>query len=258
MDLRFDQSLSCGYKSSAQRIRVMSEAWLGENMYCPNCGNPRLSHLTNNSPVADFQCDYCGEIFELKSKSGILGKKIADGAYSTMIERITSDSNPDLFLLHYSQAFAVTGLLLIPRFFFVPEIIEKRKPLAATAKRHGWVGCNILFGEIPEQGKIAVIQNSSVLNRQDVIHNYSRVKQLQTKSLESRSWLLDVLGCVNDISKNEFSLSDVYAYVELLRKKHVNNNNVEAKIRQQLQFLRNKGIIAFLGRGKYRKSFDLK
>lgn len=254
MRLSFDTSLSEKYNSSAQKIRVMSESWLGDNMYCPNCGNPRISHLTNNSPVADFQCDNCGEIYELKSKNGNLGKKIADGAYSTMIERITSDSNPDLFLLQYSESLSVTELLLIPRFFFVPDIIEKRKPLAATARRHGWIGCNILFGEIPQQGKISVIQNSRILDRQDVIQNYDRIKQLRTKSIESRGWLLDVLSCINDIQKTEFSLSDVYGYVEVLQKKHINNNNVEAKIRQQLQFLRDKGFIEFLGKGQYRKA----
>ena len=254
MRLSFDTSLSEKYNSSAQKIRVMSESWLGDNMYCPNCGNPRISHLTNNSPVADFQCDNCGEIYELKSKNGNLGKKIADGAYSTMIERITSDSNPDLFLLQYSESLSVTELLLIPRFFFVPDIIEKRKPLAATARRHGWIGCNILFGEIPQQGKISVIQNSRILDRQNVIQNYDRIKQLRTKSIDSRGWLLDVLSCINDIPKTEFNLSDVYGYVEVLQKKHINNNNVEAKIRQQLQFLRDKGFIEFLGKGQYRKA----
>ena len=254
MRLSFDTSLSEKYNSSAQKIRVMSESWLGDNMYCPNCGNPRISHLTNNSPVADFQCDNCGEIYELKSKNGNLGKKIADGAYSTMIERITSDSNPDLFLLQYSESLSVTELLLIPRFFFVPDIIEKRKPLAATARRHGWIGCNILFGEIPQQGKISVIQNSRILDRQNVIQNYDRIKQLRTKSIDSRGWLLDVLSCINDIPKTEFTLSDVYGYVEVLQKKHINNNNVEAKIRQQLQFLRDKGFIEFLVKGQYRKA----
>ena len=254
MRLSFDTSLSEKYNSSAQKIRVMSESWLGDNMYCPNCGNPRISHLTNNSPVADFQCDNCGEIYELKSKNGNLGKKIVDGAYSTMIERITSDSNPDLFLLQYSKSLSVTELLLIPRFFFVPDVIEKRKPLAATARRHGWVGCNILFGEIPQQGKISVIQNSRILDRQNVIQNYDRIKQLRTKSIDSRGWLLDVLSCINDIPKTEFNLSDVYGYVEVLQKKHINNNNVEAKIRQQLQFLRDKGFIEFLGKGQYRKA----
>lgn len=253
MILRFDTALIEGYKSSAQKIRVMSESWLGNNMYCPNCGNPKIQHMTNNSPVADFQCNNCGVIYELKSKSGTIGKKIPDGAYSTMIERITSDSNPDLFLLQYSNQYDVTGLMIIPRFFFVPDIIEKRKPLAPTARRHDWVGCNILYSYIPDQGRIAIINNSSVVNQTDVIESYSRIKKLKTKSLESRGWLLDVLNCVNDIEHNEFTLNDVYSYVDILQQKHINNNNVEAKIRQQLQFLRDKGFIEFLSKGQYRK-----
>ncbi|MBQ1398560.1 MAG: restriction endonuclease, partial [Clostridia bacterium] len=35
--------------------------------------------------------------------------------------------------------------------------------------------------------------------------------------------------------------------------KHIHNNNIEAKIRQQLQILRDKGFIEFLERGHYRK-----
>ena len=76
---------------------------------------------------------------------------------------------------------------------------------------------------------------------------------MQTSNLEKRGWLLDVLNCVNDIGSSEFTLRDVYSYVEVLQKKHIYNNNVEAKIRQQLQFLRDKGFIEFLERGHYRK-----
>ena len=62
-----------------------------------------------------------------------------------------------------------------------------------------------------------------------------------------------MLTCINTIDSVEFSLQDVYAFEELLQKKHRNNNNVEAKIRQQLQILRDKGVIEFLERGHYRK-----
>ena len=82
---------------------------------------------------------------------------------------------------------------------------------------------------------------------------FNKIKKLHTKNLESRGWLIDVLNCVNDIDSNEFSLRDVYDYVEVLQQKHVSNNNVEAKIRQQLQLLRDKGFIEFLERGHYRK-----
>lgn len=67
--------------------------------------------------------------------------------------------------------------------------------------------------------------------------------------------LLDVLSCINNIETNEFCLRDVYKYTEVLQEKYIHNHNVEAKIRQQLQFLRDKGFIEFLGRGHYKKSF---
>ena len=253
MDLRFNYSLAESYKSNSQKIRVMSESWIAENMYCPCCGNPHIFKLDNNSPVADMQCDNCGEIFELKTKKGRFGSKINDGAYSTMIERITSATNPALFAMSYDADYCVTNLMLIPKFFFVPEIIEKRKSLAPTAKRAGWTGCNILFSDIPMQGKINIIQNSNILSAVEVVDNYNIIQKLQTNNLESRGWLLDVLNCINDIDKTEFTLQDVYSYVEILRQKHITNNNIEAKIRQQLQILRDKGFIEFLDRGHYRK-----
>jgi len=51
----------------------------------------------------------------------------------------------------------------------------------------------------------------------------------------------------------EFSLSEVYAFESVLSQMHPQNHNVKAKIRQQLQFLRDKNIIEFLGNGMYRK-----
>ena len=65
--------------------------------------------------------------------------------------------------------------------------------------------------------------------------------------------MIDVLNCLNKIQTRDFSLSDVYDFVEELQLKHINNNNVKAKIRQQLQILRDRGFIEFLGNGIYRK-----
>ena len=45
----------------------------------------------------------------------------------------------------------------------------------------------------------------------------------------------------------------MYEFVNELKIKHTSNNNIEAKIRQQLQFLRDKGFIEFTSRGNYRK-----
>lgn len=255
MNLHFDEALGEKYKSRAQKIRVMSENWVGENMFCPCCGNPHIVELKNNESVADMQCNNCGGIFELKSKEGKLGKKINDGAYSTMIKRITSITNPELFVMQYSSDYVVTDLTLIPKFFFVPQIIEKRKPLASTARRAGWTGCNILYSQIPQQGKISIIKNGIVKSASEVVKNYARIKRLEIQDVNSRSWLFDVLNCVNNIESNEFCLQEIYTYTETLQEKHINNHNVEAKIRQQLQYLRDKGFIEFLGRGCYKKCF---
>ena len=253
MNLHFNKTLGEKYKSKSQKARVMSENWICENMFCPCCGNPHIKDLKNNQPVADMQCYNCGEIFELKSKEGKIGKKINDGAYSTMIERITSITNPDLFIMRYSSNYVVVDLVLVPKFFFVPQIIEKRNPLALTARRAGWTGCNILYSDIPEQGKISIIENSVVKSSNEVIENYSKIVKLKTENLDSRGWLIDVLNCVNDIKSSVFSLRDMYAYADTLQRQHINNHNIEAKIRQQLQFLRDKGFIEFLGSGQYRK-----
>ena len=158
MNFYLDANLGLNYKNSSQKIRVMSESWVAQNIFCPVCGNKHIYKLLNNAPVADFRCANCGESFELKSKKNKIGKKITDGAYSTMIERITSTSNPDLFILQYSKNLEVINFTLVPKFFFVPSIIERRKPLSVNARRAGWTGCNILFSNIPEQGKIEIIK----------------------------------------------------------------------------------------------------
>ena len=153
MDLRMEFEGIDSYHSETQRARVLTETWVGNNLYCPRCGNPKIIHFENNRPVADFYCENCKNEYELKSKSGKLGEKVNDGSYETMIARITSNKNPDfLFLGYQKQTMSVKDLIVIPKHFFVPSMIEKRKPLSLNARRAGWVGCNILIGSIPKQG----------------------------------------------------------------------------------------------------------
>jgi type II restriction enzyme len=54
------------------------------------------------------------------------------------------------------------------------------------------------------------------------------------------------------IRKKEFTLVDVYNFESMLAKQHPGNRHIKDKIRQQLQFLRDKGYLEFIGRGKYR------
>ena len=91
MNLILDQSIANNYKCQSQKIRVMSEYWAVNNLFCPCCGYMNLMKMPNNYPTADMCCNFCGAKFELKSKNGNIGKKIVDGAYETMINRISSD-----------------------------------------------------------------------------------------------------------------------------------------------------------------------
>lgn len=255
LDLQFNQSLANGYHSGSQISRVVTEDWVARNMFCPVCGAPVLEHYQANKPVADFFCDDCKSDFELKSKeskTATIGHKIADGAYTTMIERIASLRNPHLFVMTYAD-WQVNNLLMIPNYFFVPDIIEKRKPLSDSAQRAGWTGCNIEIGSIPESGKIFIIRNSRQEDKSRIIDQYQRTLSLQTTKIDTRGWLLDVLKCVERIPFDDFGTDDIYSFADELQKKHPENNFVHAKIRQQLQYLRDKGFVQFVSPGKYRK-----
>ena len=253
MNLNFNQNLAANYKSEPQKIRVLSEDWVSNQSYCPNCSGEPLVEFTNNQPVADFYCSNCNEEFELKSKKAKLRNIINDGAYDTMIERINSDNNPNFFFLTYSQEYSVNNFLIIPKQFFKPDMIIKRKPLSATAKRAGWVGCNIDLRQVPESGKVFLVKNQTVIPRENVTEQFQKTLFLRQQSTDSRGWTLDVWQCIDKL-EDSFSLNQVYAFADLLKLKHPENNHVNDKIRQQLQVLRDRGIIEFTGRGKYQKT----
>jgi type II restriction enzyme len=50
---------------------------------------------------------------------------------------------------------------------------------------------------------------------------------------------------------HEFSLYDLYAMEESFKAAYPENKNVRAKVRQQLQVLRDNGYVRFDGKGKY-------
>ena len=253
MNLSFDDSSVNDYHSGSQIARVLTEKWVGDNMFCPRCGRLHIEHFPNNRPVADFYCPECKSQYELKSKNGKITHKINDGAYETMIQRITSNKNPDFFFMSYSkETLCVRDFVFVPKHFFVPDVIEKRKPLAENARRAGWIGCNILIDKIPEQGRVSIISDGVVQDISDVVDKVNKSSTFEIKDINARGWLMDILQCVNQISTDEFLLGDIYAFEAALKLKHPQNHNIKAKIRQQLQLLRDKKVIEFLGNGAYK------
>lgn len=251
--LFLNESLAEGYKSSSQRIRVSTESWVGKEIFCPSCGTNIISY-EHNRPAADFYCPVCSEDFELKSKEGNFGRKIVNGAYKTVIERLKGNHNPNLFLLSYSlRNYEISNFLVIPKYFFVPKIIEKRKPLSKFARRAGWIGCNIVIHDIPQAGRIFYIQNSAVIPKISVLDNWNKTVFLgeEIKATE-RGWTLDIMKCLDRLGKEEFFLADIYSFEKELKVSHPHNKHIKDKIRQQLQILRDNGYLKFLGKGKYR------
>ena len=253
MKLTLDNQLATNYKNASQRARVLTERWVDESVFCPNCGRLDIDKYPNNRPVADFYCSNCKEDYELKSKQDGLGAKVLDGAYRTMIERLQSSNNPNFFLLNYGlENLTVLNFLVIPKHFFIPEIIERRKPLAMTARRSGWVGCNIILQSIPESGKIFFVKNQQIEPKEKVLSEWKRTLFLrEEKEISAKGWLLDIMRSIEKLGKREFMLDDVYAFENELSKLHPDNKHIKDKIRQQLQVLRDRGYLQFTGRGNY-------
>ena len=179
-------------------------------------------------------------------------RKVVDAGYSAMIRAIRSDRAPHLLLLQYTSDWCISNLLLIPRMFFTESVVEKRKPLSPTARRAGWIGCNILLNAIPEDGKIEMVSSGMPVSEEKVRQGFDRVRALAKVPPSLRGWTVDVLSVVRQLGKTQFSLQELYQFEGQLQALHPRNMNVRPKIRQQLQVLRDLDLIEFADRGHYK------
>ncbi|MCE9507167.1 MAG: restriction endonuclease [Alphaproteobacteria bacterium] len=252
MRLEFSRKIADAYTSSSQRIRVLTEDWVLREAYCPSCGRQPVVKYPNNKPVADFFCVGCSEEYELKSKNGLVGNKIVDGAYRTMLEKILLETAPNFLFLNYDpQNLKVNNFFVIPKHFFTTEVVEKRKPLSPTARRAGWVGCNILLKNIPASGKIHLIRDGVIQPQEDVTSTWRKTLFLRGQSIEKKGWFIDIMNCIEKLQLKTFTLSDVYQFEKELALKHPLNKHIRDKIRQQLQMLRDRNYLEFTGKGTY-------
>ena len=193
------------------------------------------------------------EEFELKSGKKTFGAKVVDGAFRTKCDRLAASNNPNLFLLNYDhKQLCVVNLMVVPKHFFVREIIEERKPLSPTARRAGWIGSNILLNQLPTSGKIFIVRDGQPQPKESVLALWKNTLFLRNEGLEARGWLIEVMKCVEAIGRHEFDIDDIYAFESHLGRLYPGNQNVKPKIRQQLQYLRDRGYLDFVARGRYR------
>jgi hypothetical protein len=107
-----------------------------------------------------------------------------------------------------------------------------------------------ILSEIP---KSAVLKFPKI--EFDTPEDFFDVIEINSENITNnlKGWKLDVYKCLDTIEKQTFSLSDIYAFEPYFTQLHPNNNNINDKVRQTLQILRDFGLIEFLGFGNYKK-----
>ena len=246
--------LAARFTSGSQRARVVTESWGESNLYCPNCSSPKLTWLEPGHQASDYSCTACGFWYQLKSQKSRIGDSITDGAYAAMMNAIRHDELPSFYFMQYELAtWRVRNLLLVPHFAFPPSAIIKRKPLSLTARRAGWVGCNFALNRIPGSARIPVVNEGTVSPPSQVREQYRLVqKQVEGLTIKQRGWRLDVLRVIQSLGKTEFATTDAYIFERELEQLHPDNRNIKAKIRQQLQELRDRNLLLHIGRNCWR------
>jgi type II restriction enzyme len=253
MLLLCDTSMADAYTSGAQKSRVLSEHWLESNGYCLSCDSGVLRRAPANTRATDFLCSVCDKSYELKAFRKQPKKSLVDGAYSALMGRVLSGSAPTLMMLERSENWEIRSLTAIHNLFLTPEVIEKRKPLAATAQRAGWVGCKIRLDLIAPDALIPVIAFGKAADSAAVRSAFKKFENLSTISPVTRGWSTLTLNIVQKLPARTFTLEDIYFREQDFAAIYPNNQNVRPKIRQQLQVLRDLGYLAFMGNGTYTK-----
>lgn len=224
---------------------------MADQGYCPSCLS-RLAPTAVNAKAVDFSCPQCSIQYQLKSTKSKIGTSIPDGAYSTMLSAVRSDTCPALVLMHYRKVdWSVWNLIIIPSFALTEQAIIPRKALAATARRAGWVGCNIDLSRIAPQARVNVVKDGIVSKQAEVAGSYALLKPLQSINVNQRGWAMAVLNGIQSIGLRSFTTRDAYQLEGMMAKIFPDNRNIRAKIRQQLQVLRDMGLLNHVGRGEW-------
>lgn len=146
----------------------------------------------------------------------------------------------------------IDSLTAIHHLFLTPNVLVKRKPLSTTARRAGWVGCNIRLDQIAMDARILVVGDGQPCEPRLVRSAFRRFDGLKEIAPSARGWTTLTLHVIRSLHVHEFSLDVLYAMEDSFKAAYPENNNVRAKIRQQLQVLRDLGFLQFFGKGKYR------
>ncbi|MDG6998875.1 MAG: restriction endonuclease [Nitrososphaerota archaeon] len=250
MDLRLVPETA--YRSASQIARVSTEKWTLDNFYCASCG-AGLTPYPTNTPLYDFHSPECKERFQLKASRNRFGNSVLDSEYHTALDGVMRDAYPSLILLRYDPfKWAIVDVELVHRAFITTRSLVPRKALSANARRAGWQGCMISLISVPALGRIEVVKNGVVRPKMQVLNHWKQSNRLLEAKPQARGWLADILRCVDQLYST-FTIENLYSFEAELAAEHPENHFVRPKIRQQLQILRDLGLIEFVSRGVYRR-----
>ena len=88
MNCYFDRSLVAQYKSVSQKIRVMTEAWVTENITCPRCWGSRLAHLPQNTPLGRFLMSFVRQSVRTEKASAAKSDVKSSAAHTINVSNV--------------------------------------------------------------------------------------------------------------------------------------------------------------------------
>jgi type II restriction enzyme len=186
----------------------------------------------------------------LKAQRGKLGRVWRDSAYDPWRESFENDTTPNLALMQYNiKDLSVINLTVIPAFFIRPSCIMPWK----LSTRPNYMMCSILLHSVGSDAHIKIITDGVEVDQREVHERYRSFAWMRHLPHKKRGWTADVLRCIRELNKPSFTLKEVYASSQKeLERLHPDNKNIRAKIRQQLQVLRDHGFLTFEGKGQYK------
>ena len=128
---------------------------------------------------------------------------------------------------------------------------ETKSAFGDSASRGlGWLSYRA--ERIPEDARIHVVRDRRATPVDEVRAKFRRIKPLAKIEATQRGWTLDVLNAIRTLATPEFTTEEAYDLVPELQRLHPDNKHVREKIRQQLQVLRDTGLLTHVSRGRWR------
>ncbi len=128
MKLGFEES-QLPYTSGSQSARLGRRLGSGFGPIARTAAMRRYRSFQTIARLPTSSAHLAGRNSNSRARRASSATKVADGAFKTKCERLAASNNPNLLLMNYDlKSLAVVNLFIVPKHFFVRDIIEERNP----------------------------------------------------------------------------------------------------------------------------------